>query len=172
MSCQGRMSTKTKHIRKQEEAIAATENTHQLNELLSLSKRVTRAPADSFWELKVNIATFMSLVWVLFGLEYNYYMGLLNVYATFELKEVMALKSNFTVEHCHRITWAILNDGRAYFDDVKTTLDFQGPDPPTIPHLYLIDILQNFCYATLMDRANFLEEWKRKVKNPQDEQGG
>ncbi len=64
----------------------------------------------------------MSLVWVLFGSESDYYKGLRNVYATLELKEVMALKSSFTAEHCRRITWAILDNGWAYFDDVKTTL--------------------------------------------------
>jgi hypothetical protein len=134
MSCQGRTSAKTKRIRKREEAIAVTENTRQLDKLLQLSKGVTRAPADNFWELKVNVSMFMSLVWVLFGSECDYYKGLQNVYATLELKEVMALKSSFTVEHCCRITWAILDNGQAYFYDVKTTLDFGGPDPPMFPN--------------------------------------
>jgi hypothetical protein len=49
------------------------ETTRQLDKLLRLSKGVTRAPADSFWELKLNIATFMSLVWILFGSECDYY---------------------------------------------------------------------------------------------------
>jgi hypothetical protein len=99
MSHQGCTSAKTKRIHEQEEAIAAMENTQQLDELLCLSKWVTRALADNFWELKVNIATFMSLLWVLFGLECNYYKGLRNVYATLELKEVMALKTDFTAEY-------------------------------------------------------------------------
>jgi hypothetical protein len=115
---------------------------------------------------------FMSLVWVLFGSDCDYYKGLRNVYATLELKEVMALKSSFTVEHCCRITWAILDNGLAYFDDVKTTLDFWGPDPPMFPQLYLINILQNVCYATLVDCANFPEEWTCKVKNPPHDPGG
>jgi hypothetical protein len=84
----------------------------------------------------------------------------------------MALKSSFTAKHCRRITWAILNDGRAYFNNVKTTLDFRGPDPSMFPQSHLIDILQNVCYATLVNRANFPEEWKRKVKNPQDKHRG
>ncbi len=98
----------------------------QLDEILCLSKGITRAPADNFWELKLNIATFMSLVWALFGSECDYYKGLQNVYAMMEMKEVMTLKSHFTAEHCRHITWAILDDGRAYFDNVKTTLDFNG----------------------------------------------
>jgi hypothetical protein len=147
MACWSRTSVETEQIRECEEALSAMENTRQLDELLRLSKGVTRAPADNFWELKINIATFMSLVWVLFGPECDYYKGLHNVYATLELKEVMAQKSSFMPEHCCRITWAILDDGRAHFDDIKTTLDFQGPDDPTFPQLYLIDILRNVQYA-------------------------
>ncbi len=66
----------------------------------------------------------------------------------------------------------ILDDGRAYFDNAKTTFNFQGPDPPMFPQLYLINILQNVCYATLMNHMNFPEEWKRKLKIPQDKHGG
>ena len=124
MACRSQTSAKTEQIWEPEEVLLATENTRQLDELLRLSKGVTRAPADNFWEQKINIATFMSLVWVLFGSDCDYYKGVPNVYATLELKEVMAQKSSFMPEHCRRITWAILDDGRVHFNDVKTTLDF------------------------------------------------
>ncbi len=149
----------------------ATENTRQLDKLLRLSKGVTRAPADNFWELKSNIATFMALVWVLFGSECDYYKGLHNVYATLELKEVMAQKTSFMAEHCRRITWAILDDGRTHFEDVKTTLDFRGPDEPVFPQSFLTDILRNVHYAIPVKRANFPEEWKRKARTATDDQG-
>jgi hypothetical protein len=96
MACRGGTSTETEWIRKREEALLATENTRQLNELLRLSKGVTWAPVDNFWELKSNIATFMALVWALFGSECNYYKGLRNIYATLELKEVMAQKNSLS----------------------------------------------------------------------------
>ena len=50
--------------------------TCQLNKLLHLSKGVTCTLAKYFWELKVNIATFMLLVWVLFSSKCDYYKGL------------------------------------------------------------------------------------------------
>ncbi len=87
------------------------ENTRQLDKLLRMSKRVTGAPTDNFWELKINIATFMSLVWVLFGSECNYYKGLFNIYGVLNLKEMMAQKQAFTAEHCRRIVLAIIYDG-------------------------------------------------------------
>jgi hypothetical protein len=55
----------------------------------------------------------------------------------------MVQKNSFTAEHCRRITWAILDDGPAHFDDIKTTLDFKGPDKPVFPQSFLIDILRN-----------------------------
>jgi hypothetical protein len=87
-----------------------TKNTRQLDELLRMSKGVTQAPVDNFWELKINVATFMSLMWVLFGLECNYYKGLCNIYGVLKLKEAMAQNQAFTAKHCHRITWAIIDD--------------------------------------------------------------
>jgi hypothetical protein len=69
MACRARTSAETEWIWECKEALSAMETTCQLDELLRLSKGVTRAPADNFWELKMNIATFMSLVWVLFGSE-------------------------------------------------------------------------------------------------------
>jgi hypothetical protein len=145
------------------------ENTRQLDKLLRLSKGVTRAPTDNFWELKSNIATFMALVWVLFGLECDYYKGLHNVYATLDLKEVMAQKTSFTAEHCRRITWAILDDGCANFDNVKTTLDFRGPDKLVFPQTFFIDILHDVCYAIPVEHANFPEEWKQKAQTATDD---
>jgi hypothetical protein len=114
----------------------------------------------------------MSLVWVLFGSECDYYKGLCNVYATLELKEVMTQKSSFTAEHCHRITWAILDDGRVHFDDVKTTLDFRGPEGPVFLQSYLINILNNIRYAIPVECTNFPDKWKRKDKTTMDKQRG
>jgi hypothetical protein len=138
--------------------MVAMEGTCQLGELIHLSKGVTRAPAKNFWELKVNNATFMLLVKVLFGSDCDYYKGLWQVYNTFEMKEVGLLKASFTPKHCRRFTWAFLDDSGSYFDNVKTTLNFQGPNQIVFPQLYIIDILRNICYATLVEQANFLDE--------------
>jgi hypothetical protein len=60
-----------------------------------------------------------------------------------ELKEVMVQKAQFTPENCHRITWAILDNGHAFFADVKMTINFQGPDQVANMQSYLINILRN-----------------------------
>ncbi len=89
----------------------ATEKTRQLDEFLRLQKDQQRAPADKLLELKNNIATFMGLIWVLFGSDCDYYKGLQNVYTTMDLRDVMAIKSHVMGEQCRRITWGIIDDG-------------------------------------------------------------
>ncbi len=165
LSCRGRNTGEIERLKEREEALTATEKNRQLDEYIRIQKNQKRAPADSFLELKQNIATFMSLVWVLFGSECDYYEGLRNVYATMDLREVMGIKSLFTPEHCRRITWAVLDDGCSYFDNVKTTLDFANGSNITFPQSYLVDILRNVRYGTMVKRANFPEEWASK-KNP------
>jgi hypothetical protein len=158
LMCWACTSAETECIWECEHAMAATEGTQQFDKLLRLSKGATRALTKKIWELKVNIATFMLLVWVLFSSECDYYKGLRQVYNTFEMKEVGLLKASFTPEYCRWVTWAILNNGWSYFDDVKTMLDFQGPDQIIFPQSYIIDISRNIGYATPVEQANFPDE--------------
>jgi hypothetical protein len=160
------------HIRECTPAMAATEGTRQLDELLCLSKGVTCMPAKNLWELKVNIATFMLLMWVLFSSECDYHKGFWQVYHTFKMKGVRLLKESFIPEHCRWVTWAILDNGWSYFNDVKTTLNFQGPDQILFPQSYIIDILRNIHYATPVEQVNFPDEWKCWVQPTQETTGG
>jgi hypothetical protein len=76
LACRACTTAETKRVRKQEQVLSAMEKTRQLDELLRLSKGTTGAPANKFWELKANVAMFMSLVWVLFGTDCDYYCSL------------------------------------------------------------------------------------------------
>jgi hypothetical protein len=67
LACHAHTMQETERVCKQEQALTAMEKTRLLDDLLRLPKGTTQAPADNFWELKMNIAMFMSLVWVLFG---------------------------------------------------------------------------------------------------------
>ncbi len=146
----------TEQVREQEQALTATK-TRQLKDLLRFSKGNTRAPADNFWELKMNVRTFMSLVWVLFGANCDYYKSLRQIHKTLELKEVYALKDKFSPENRHCITWAILDDGRAFFNNLKTMVDFTGPEM-TFPQSFLINTLNSVWYAVPVERASFPDE--------------
>ena len=77
--------------------------------------------------------------------------GLWRVYNTSEMKVVRLLKASFAHKHCCWVTWAILDDSWSYFDDVKTMLDFQGPNQTVFLESNIIGILRNICYATLVE---------------------
>jgi hypothetical protein len=149
----------------------ATEKTRHLVEFVCLQKDQRRAPADNFLELKNNVATFMSLIWVLFGSNCNYYKGLRLIYATMDLREVMAIKALFLAEHCRRITWAIIDNGRSYFDNAKSTLDFVNGASIVFPQSFLVDIIKNVRYSTPVKRGNFPQEWLTQRKTPRQEPG-
>ncbi len=114
----------------------------------------------------------MGLVWVLFRSNCDYYKGLRHIHATMDLREVMAIKAHFTAEHCRRITWAIIDDERSYFDNVKTTLDFGNGASVVFPQSFLVDIIRNVRYGILVDRGNFPQEWlSQPRKTFRQEQG-
>jgi hypothetical protein len=148
LTCRARTTGEIKRLKEREEALTATEKTRQLDEFLRLQKDQRRAPADNFLHLKSNIATFMGLVWVLFGSNCDYYKGLRHVYGTMDMRDVMAIRSHFTAEHCRQITWAIIDE---YFDNVKTTLDFGSGASIVFPQSFLLDIIQNVRYGILVE---------------------
>jgi hypothetical protein len=169
LACQARTTQETERVCKQEQALSATKKMCQLEDLLCLSKGTMQAPANDFWELKMNVSTFMYLVWVLFGSNCNYYKSLRQIHKTHKLKEVGTLKLKFSPKNCYRITWAILDNRRAFFDNSKTTIDFTGPEM-SFPQSYLIDILNNVWYAVPVKRASFPNKWQHH-KRVKDDQG-
>jgi hypothetical protein len=78
--CQARVSHETEEIKEGEMALNATEQTRMFNDYLKYVKGATRHPASNYWDLKLNIATFMALVWVLFGNRCDYYWNLYTIY--------------------------------------------------------------------------------------------
>ncbi len=61
---------------------------------------------------------FFTLIWTLFGDECNYYKRLLEVCETLDQQEVHIIRDSFTADVCRRITWAILSNGRFFFNTV------------------------------------------------------
>jgi hypothetical protein len=57
----------------------------------------------------------------------------------------------------------------AFFDDVKTTIDFTGPEM-TFPQSFLMDILNSVWYAVPVERASFPDEWRRRKRK--EDKGG
>ncbi len=95
------------------------------DDYLNHVKGATRHPRSNYWDFKLNIATFMALVWVLFGNRCDYYHNLYKIYTVMDMQEVLQLKGKFTPEICRRITWVIHNNGRAFLNMVLTPEDIE-----------------------------------------------
>jgi hypothetical protein len=83
----------------------------------------------------------------------------------------MAIKDLFSAEHCRRITWAIIDDGRSYFDNVKSTLDFESGASIVFPQSFLVDIIKNVRYSIPVEQGNFPKEWLSQSKATRQEIG-
>ena len=88
LCCRSRPNNETEEIEEQELALNATENTHLFNKYLKYVKGATQQPANNFWDLKQNIATYMALLWVLFGDRCNYYQNIYKIHSIMDLPEV------------------------------------------------------------------------------------
>jgi hypothetical protein len=159
LCCRSRPNNETEKIKEREHALNATKNTRLFDEYLKYVKGATRQPAINFWDLKQNIATYMALLWVLFGDRCDYYLNIYKIHAIMDLAEVQQLRTKFTPEIVRRITWAIIDDGRSFFNTVLTQQDFDGRGVIVFPQSFLAGVLENICFCNPIQRGNFPAEW-------------
>jgi hypothetical protein len=140
------------------------------DDYLKYVKGVTRHPASNYWDLKLNIATFMALLWVLFGDRCDYYLNLYKIYTVMDMQEVQQLKGKLTPEICRRITWTILDNGRAFFNIVLTPQNFERGALAFLQS-FLSSILELVWFFNLIQWGNFPSDWLQQPKGDRTRQG-
>ena len=96
LCCRSRANNETEEIKERELALNATEQTRQFEDYVKYVKgTVARQPASNYWDLKQNIATYMALLWVLFGDRCDYFINLNKIHAVMDLPEVQQLRQKF-----------------------------------------------------------------------------
>jgi hypothetical protein len=140
------------------------------DDYLKYVKGATRHPASNYWDLELNIATFMAFVWVFFGDRCDYYWNLYKIYTVMDTQEVQQLKGKFTPEICRQITWAILIDGWAFFNMVLTPQDFES-GLLVFPQSFLSSILDLVQFCNPIQWENFLSDWLQQPKGDCTRQG-
>jgi hypothetical protein len=73
------------------------------------------------------------------------------------MQEVQQLKGKFTPEICRRITWAILDNGKAFFNMMLTPLDFES-GLLAFPQSFLSSILESVQFCNPIQWGNFLSD--------------
>ncbi len=91
------------------------------------------------------------------------YRNLYKIYTVVDMQEVQQLKGKFTPEICRRITWAILNNGRAFFNMVLTPQDFER-GLLAFPQSFLSSILELVGFCNPIQWGNFPSDWLQQPK--------
>ena len=160
LCCRSRANNETEEIKERELALKATEQTRQFEDYVKYVKgTVVRQPVSNYWDLKQNIATYMALLWVLFGDRCDYFINLNKIHAVMDLPEVQQLRQKFSAEICRRISWAIIDNGRSFFNTVLTQQDFDGNGALSFPQSFLAGVLENVRFCNPIQRGNFPTEW-------------
>lgn len=121
---------------------------------------VQTTPPENYGDLLLCLNTYCAFIHTMFGPECDHYVGLMEVRDTLLLKKVLYIRNKFTVEVCRRITWAIIDDGRAFFDTVMVEGHFDGSIPrPRWPTSNLSRITYEVEYAMPIQRPNFPQNW-------------
>jgi hypothetical protein len=148
---------------KMEEAIDKTEMSRTLREAEKLAKTETRAPPRTYYTLKLNVATYAALVFVLYGRYCNLYKKLMVIYGILCSKEVNTCRDAFKPMICKQITWAIYDDSRSFFAKRLLPEHFEMRDIP-FPTSMLDDIYTSVRYINKIERPTFPPSWLESEK--------
>jgi hypothetical protein len=159
LTCRPKSAHEVETIKDFEEARRVTAHTAQFNEVRRRQKAPPSPPPDNYFELRLSVNTFCALVWSLFGDECDYYKGLLEVAETLDQQEVHIIQESFTVDVCRRITWAILSDGRSFFNTVLVEEQFRGTERLKWPTSLIHKISDDVRFAKSIDRPMYPTEW-------------
>ena len=124
--CRSRTPEEIERVRVLEQAEQLTQATRVLEEALKLQRGDPRAPASNYFELKLNITSYCALMHTLFGERCPYYQALMRIRNCMDSGGVYNIRQAYTADVCHRISWAIIDDGRSFFSKVLIQQDFDG----------------------------------------------
>jgi hypothetical protein len=159
LTCRPKSAIEVETIKDFEEARRATAHTARFNEVRRRQKAPPSPPPDNYFELRLSVNTFCALIWTLFGGECDYYKGLWEVADTLDQQEVHIIRDSFTADVCRRITWAILTDGRSFFNTVLVEAQFRGRDRVRWPTSLIHKITDDVRFAKAIDRPMYPTEW-------------
>jgi hypothetical protein len=159
LTCRPKTAQEVETIKDNEEARRVTAHTAQFNEVCCHQKKNLSPPPDTYFELRLSVNTFCALVWTLFGEECDYYKGLFEVCKTLDLQEVHIIRESFTADVCRRITWAILSDGRSFFNTVLLETQFRRREQFRWPTSLIYKITDDIRFAKTINRPFYPTEW-------------
>lgn len=135
-----------------------------LAEALDLGKSDPRPPPANYQDLKATVGTFCALLHTLFGPGCDYYQKCFELYACLDSDRASENFSKFTPLMCRQIIWAILDDGREYFNHPMLPDDFAVPLGAVItyPVSELEEFFRSIKNITPILQGSFPAQWMSK----------
>ncbi len=159
LTCRSKTTHEVETIKDFEEARQATAHTMQFNEVRRCQKTPPSPPPDTYFEHWLSVNTFCTLVWMLFGDKCDYCKGLLEISETLDLQEVHIIRDLFTVDVCRQFTWAILCNGRSFFNTILVEAQFCLGERFKWPMSFIHKILDDVRFAKTIDWPFYPIEW-------------
>ncbi len=136
-----------------------TAHAAQFNEVWRHQKMPPSPPPDNYFELRLSVNTFCTLIWTLFGNKCNYCKGLLEVCKMLDQQEVHIIRDSLTADVRKRITWAILSNGWSFFNTVLVELQFRHGKQFKWPTSLIHKITYNVRFAKPINRPFYPTKW-------------
>lgn len=148
LTCQPEPGDKRDSIRATELAHEISNTNRTLAEALELGKNDPRSPPGTYQDLKATVGTFCGLLHTVFGPGCDYYIKCFELYMCLNSDNVEENAHHFDPLYCRQIIWAILDNGREYFNK------------PMLPDAFLVPLGTPITYP-----ISDLDEFTRLIKN-------
>ncbi len=162
LTCHPKSAQELETINDFEKAQRATAHTAQFNEVQCCQKTPPSPPPDNYFELRLSVNTFCD----------DYYKGLLEVCKTLNQQEVHIIRDLFTADVCRQITWAILSNGRLFFNTVLVESQFRRSECFKWPTSLIHKITDDVCFTNLIKHPFYPTEWLVTTPGSQGAAGG
>ena len=164
--CRSRSPREQEYLTKRESAIEETSRTRTFDDAMAKPKFDPKFP-ESFSEMKVMLETYMILVWVFFGDCCPMYDQLLKVSHLLSSRQVQLVSMQYNKQFCMRITWAIFEESRRYFDQSLTADAFNSGNRVRYPEVHIHGMLNDIRTGTVVMRVSYPSEL-RKIENDKE----
>jgi hypothetical protein len=116
LACRPISAAEREHSLQREEALAESKGNRTLEEAFKASTTDVKYPPSTYHELRLLTATYAGLLAVLFGPRCDHFLKVWNIYNIMKNEAVEEKRQDFSATLCRQIVWAILDDGRGFFN--------------------------------------------------------
>ena len=169
ITCVNRSVAQTKAVKSKDDAKQHSAAARNLSKAPSLLASNPREPSSTFEGFKKFHATWCAKVRALFGDGCDHYVQCYILYKILLMEQVEALESHFTGDVICLYVWAVTDDARYYFAQIKRPDDLMPGKDVEWPKSLLADIFPLVRRAQPVEMANFPHQWRSKSKGDRNQ---